>query len=307
MHVALAGVLIERDDLTGAAEHLDASRRLGEHRGLPQNPYRSRVAEARLLEARSDLEGALALLDEAERVHDTDYSPDVAPVPAVRARLRLRRGELADAEAWARERRLSPDDEPTYLREYEHLTLARVLLARRDGADPGAAAGLLARLDAAAVEGARIGSRIEVLVLQALVAQARRDVPSALDALRRAVTLAEAEGFVRVVADEGPPIAALLRALPRHDPAHAYGRRLLAAVVGAPTPRTLVDPLSDRELDVLRLLSSDLGGPDIARELSVSLNTVRTHTKSIYAKLGVTSRRAAVHRAHDLGVLPRRR
>ena len=71
--------------------------------------------------------------------------------------------------------------------------------------------------------------------------------------------------------------------------------------------RSLVDPLSDRELDVLRLLGSDLDGPDIARELSVSLNTMRTHTKSIYAKLGVTSRRAAVRRAHDLGVLPRRR
>ncbi|MDF2977145.1 MAG: ATP-dependent transcriptional regulator, MalT-like, LuxR family [Actinomycetospora sp.] len=305
MHVALAGVLLERDDLTGAAEHLDASRRLGEHRGLPQNPYRSRVVQARLLEARGDLDGALALLDEAERVHDTDYSPDVAPVPAVRARLRLRRGELRDAEAWARDRRLTADDETTYLREYEHLTLARVLLARRDDAGPGAAAGLLARLEAAAEQGARSGSLIEVLVLRALVAQARRDVPSALDALRRAVTLAEPEGFVRVVADEGPPIAALLRALPRHDPAHAHGRRLLAAVVGAPAPRTLVDPLSDRELDVLRLLGSDLGGPEIARELSVSLNTVRTHTKSIYAKLGVTSRRAAVHRAHDLGVLPR--
>ncbi|HWN28970.1 MAG TPA: LuxR C-terminal-related transcriptional regulator [Actinomycetospora sp.] len=303
MHVALAGVLIERDDLTGAAEHLDACRRLGEHRGLPQNPYRSRVTEARLLEARGDLDGALTLLDEAERVHDTDYSPDVAPVPAVRARLRIRRGELRDADAWARERQLSPDDELTYLREYEHLTLARLLLARRDDA----AAGLLDRLHAAAAEGARVGSLIEILVLQALVAQARRDVPSALDALRRAITLAEPEGVVRVVTDEGPALAALLRALPKHDPAYAYGRRLLAALDGAPPPRTLVDPLSDRELDVLRLLGSDLGGPDIARELSVSLNTVRTHTKSIYAKLGVNSRRAAVHRAHDLGVLPRRR
>ncbi|WP_433781399.1 LuxR C-terminal-related transcriptional regulator [Actinomycetospora sp. CA-101289] len=308
MHVALAGVLIERDDLTGAAEHLDTSRRLGEHRGLPQNPYRSRVAEARLLEARGDPDGALTLLDEAERVHDTDYSPDVAPVPAVRARLRLRRGELQHAEAWARERQLAPDDELTYLREYEHLTLARLLLARRDGAGPDAAAGLLARLHAAAEDGGRVGSLIEILVLEALAAQARGDVPSALDALRRAVTLAEPEGVVRVVADEGPSIAVLLRTFTKHDPGYAYGRRLLAPCAGtAPASRALVDPLSERELDVLRLLGSDLDGPDIARELSVSLNTVRTHTKSIYAKLGVNSRRAAVRRAHELGVLPRRR
>ncbi len=304
MHVALAGALIERDELTAAAEHLDTARRLGTHRGLPQNPYRSRVAEARLLGIRGDLDGALALLEEAERVHDGDYSPEVAPVPAVRARLRLRRGELRDAEAWARERRLSPDDEPTYLREYEHITLARLLLARRDDAAPA----LLARLLAAAEEGGRFGSVLEILVLQALAAQARGDVPAALEALRRALALAEAEGVVRVVADEGPPIAALLRTLPRHDPAYGYGRRLLAACAGITSPEpSLVDPLSDRELDVLRLLGSDLDGPDIARELSVSLNTMRTHTKSIYAKLGVTSRRAAVRRAHDLGVLPRRR
>ncbi|PVZ06841.1 LuxR C-terminal-related transcriptional regulator [Actinomycetospora cinnamomea] len=304
MHVALAGALIERDDLTTAAVHLEASRRLGEHRGLPQNPYRSRVVEARLLEARGDPDAALALLDEAEHLYEGDYSPEVAPVPAVRARLRLRRGELRHAEAWARQRQLSPDDDPSYLREYEHLTLARLLLARRDDA----AAGLLARLRAAAEDGGRAGSVLEILVLQALVAQTRGDVPSALDALRRAVALAEPEGVVRVVADEGPPVAALLRALPKHDPAYAFGRRLLAACAGSTSAAsTLVDPLSARELDVLRLLGSDLDGPDIARELSVSLNTVRTHTKSIYAKLGVGSRRAAVRRAHDLGVLPRRR
>ena len=304
MHVALASVLIERDDLTAAAEHLDAGRRLGEHRGLPQNPYRSRVAQARLLEIRGDVDGALALLDEAERVYDGDYSPEVAPVAAVRARLRIRRGELGDAQAWARQRQLAPEDEPTYLREYEHLTLARLLLARRDDA----AGRLLGRLRAAAEEGGRLGSLLEILVLEALGAQARGDVPSALEALRRAVALAEPEGVVRVVADEGAPVAALLRALPKRDPAYRYGRRLLVACGGvAAAPQTLVDPLSDRELDVLRLLGSDLDGPDIARELSVSLNTVRTHTKNIYAKLDVSSRRAAVRRAHELDVFPRRR
>lgn len=241
---------------------------------------------------------------EAERVYDGDYSPEVAPVAAVRARLRIRRGELGDAQAWARQRQLAPDDEPTYLREYEHLTLARLLLARHDDA----VGRLLRRLRAAAEKGGRLGSLLEILVLEALGAQARGDVPSALEALRRAVALAEPEGIVRVVADEGAPIATPLRALPKRDPAYRYGRRLLAACGGvATTPQTLVDPLSDRELDVLRLLGSDLDGPDIARELSVSLNTVRTHTKNIYAKLDVSSRRAAVRRAHELDVFPRRR
>ena len=130
MHVGIAAVLLERDDLAAAGEHLDVSRRLGDHNGLPQNPYRWRVAMARLREAEGDLDAALELLDEADRVYVGDYNPNVRPVPAVRARLRLRRGELDEAEAWARERQLSPDDELSYLREYEHVTLARLLLAR---------------------------------------------------------------------------------------------------------------------------------------------------------------------------------
>jgi DNA-binding NarL/FixJ family response regulator len=224
-------------------------------------------------------------------------------VPAVRARLRVRRRELREADSWARARQLSPDDEPTYLHEYEHLTLARLLLARRDAA----ASGLLERLRASAEDGARLGSVLEILVLQALAAQAGGDIPAALDALRRALALAEPAGAVRVLTDEGPPIAGLLRTLTKQDPAYGYGRRLLAAAPGTTsTPTALVDPLSDRELDVLRLLGSDLDGPDIARELSVSLNTMRTHTKSIYAKLGANTRRTAVRRAHELGVFPRR-
>jgi LuxR family maltose regulon positive regulatory protein len=316
MHVGIAGVLLDRDDLAGAAAHLDTARRLGEPGGLPQNPYRWRVATARLRQAEGDLDAALALLDEADRVYDGDYSPNVAPVPAVRARLRLRRAELREAQAWARDRGLSADDEPTYLREYEHLTLARLLLARQDtaGQDTGAleqATRLLDGLLAAAEEGERGGSVVEVLVLQALAQRARGDTPAALTALHRAVTLAEPEGNVAVFADEGPPMAALLTVLTRQGSAPAAARRLLAAVTrrGGPPPtrQELIDPLSARELDVLRLLGSELDGPDIARELSVSLNTLRTHTRNVYAKLGVNSRRAAVRRGHELDLLPRRR
>jgi LuxR family maltose regulon positive regulatory protein len=101
-------------------------------------------------------------------------------------------------------------------------------------------------------------------------------------------------------------MAALLKALVRKK-ATGYLRRLLASTArtahGTPVTQTLVEPLSERELDVLRLLGSDLDGPDIARELSVSLNTMRTHTKNIYAKLGVTSRREAVRQAHQLNLL----
>lgn len=312
MHVGIAGVLLERDDLVAAGEHLAISHGLGDYNGLPQNPYRWRVTTARLRETEGDLDAALELLDEADRVYLGDYLPNVRPVPAVRARLRLRRGELDEADAWARERQLSPDDELSYLHEYEHVTLARLLLARhrreRDSWSLETALALLDRLLTAAQAGGRGGSVLEVLILQALAHRARGEVPAALTELRRAVTLAQPEGYVRLFADEGPPMAALLKTLTKESPAAGYVRRLLTATTRTEhqpcRPAALVEPLSDRELDVLRLLSSDLDGPDIARALSVSLNTMRTHTRNIYAKLGVTSRRAAVRQAHDLNLLP---
>ena len=132
----------------------------------------------------------------------------------------------------------------------------------------------------------------------------RDDIPAALASLQRAVTLAEPEGYVRIFVDEGPPMASLLRAAAKQGIAPSYVRRLLAAVNttedSTPASQGLIEPLSERELDVLRLLGTDLDGPEIARELVVSLNTVRTHTKNIYAKLGVNNRRAAVRRAKEL-------
>jgi LuxR family maltose regulon positive regulatory protein len=308
MYVGMSEVHRERDDLPAATEQLLRSQELGEHTGLPQNRYRWRVAMARVREAEGDLGGALDLLNEAERLYVGDFFPNVRPVPALRARVRAAQGELGEALGWARERGLSFDDDLSYLREFEHITLARVLLARytdeRAERPIQQATRLLEGLLRAAEEGQRTGSVIEILVLQALTHQARDDVPAALASLRRALTLAEPEGYVRIFADEGPPMASLLRAAAKLRIAPGYVRRLLAAINktedGTTASQGLTQPLSERELDVLRLLGTDLGGPEIARELIVSLNTVRTHTKNIYAKLGVNNRRAAVRRAREL-------
>ena len=129
-------------------------------------------------------------------------------------------------------------------------------------------------------------------------------MPAAFASLEQALTMAEPERYVRVFLDEGPPMAALLRAAAQQGVARDHVRRLVAGGSATeqspPVQRGLVEPLSSRELDVLRLLRTDLSGPDIARELMVSLNTMRTHTKNIYAKLGVNNRRAAVRRAREL-------
>ncbi len=308
MHVGMSELLRERNDLDSARQHLQTSTELGQHAGLPQNAYRSRVALARICQAQGDLAAAEDLLDEAERVYTGDYSPEVRPIAALRERVHLAQGKIDDALAWAHDRHLFATDALSYLHEFEHVTLARILLAQ--GAVGGAegprdgATRLLGRLLAAANEGRRTGSVIEISVLQALDHDLRGDTSAALAALERALMLAEPEGYVRVFIDEGPPMTALLRATVQHGRTRDYARRLLAldstTARPAPAQRGLVEPLSARELHVLRLLRTDLSGPEIASELTVSLNTVRTHTKSIYAKLGVNNRRAAVSRADQL-------
>jgi LuxR family transcriptional regulator, maltose regulon positive regulatory protein len=314
MHVGMSEVHRERDDLQAATRQLLRSQELGEHSGLPQNRYRWRVAMARIRQAEGNLDGALDLLNEAERLYVGDYFPNVRPVPALRARVQVAQGALGEALGWAREQGLSVNDDLSYLREFEHITLARVLLARYQDEHPERcvheATRLLERLLRAAEEGGRTGRVIEILVLQGLAHQMLGDIPAALFSLQRVVTLAEPEGYVRVFIDEGPPMAPLLRALAKQGTAGNYVRRLLAAATetehDGPVRQDLIEPLSDRELDVLRLLGTELDGPAIARELVVSLSTVRTHAKHIYAKLAVTSRRAAVRRAAELGLPPTR-
>ncbi len=311
MYVGMSGIHRERNDLQTATEHLRRSKELGEHIGLPQNQYRWCVAMARIREAQGDLDRALDLLHEAERLYVGDFSPNVRPLAASVARVWVAQGKIGEALDWVRERGLSVSDEPSYLREFEHITLVRVLLAqftsnRRDRSIHEAME-LLERLLHAAEEGGRTGSIIEILVLQALANLLRGDIPAALGPLHQALTLAEPEGYIRMFVDEGPPMALLLEASAKHGIAPKYVRHLLRAF-GSVEDRTLVkqgliEPLSERELDVLRLLATGLNGPEIARELVVSLNTMRTHTKSIYSKLGVNDRQAAVRRAKELELL----
>jgi LuxR family maltose regulon positive regulatory protein len=304
MHVGLATCHLERNELDEAREHLRLCHELGDHLGLPKHPHRWRIAQARLREAEGDLAEAVRLLDEAEQVYDGDFSPDAWPVAAMRARLWIRQGRPDLAIAWASHRGVTTGDELGYLREFEHVTLARALLALRDPA----AGAFLRDLLAAAEAGGRAGSALEIRVLLALSLQQLGEVDGAVAELAPALALGESEDHVRTFTAEGPEMAMLLDAAAERGVSTQYVARLLGAsrtgqpVVPASTG-ALVDPLSDRELAVLRLLSSELSGPEIARHLVVSLNTVRTHTKNIYAKLGVGSRRAAVGRAEQLGLL----
>ena len=311
MHAGLSELCREQNELQAAHRHILESQKLGEGAGLPQHPYRWRVAMAHLLRDEGDFDGAASLLDEAERVFIGDFFPNIRPVPAIKARAYIAQGRLDDALRWQGGAGIGVDDELSYLREFEHITLARLLLAQLNDDDSAAVdrlSSLLERLTKAAGDGGRNGSAIELSILQALVHR-RGDIGAALVHLQRAVALAEPEGYVRLFVNEGPPMQALLKLALKRGIAPAYLRKLHAAF----SPREalpqkhpdLIEPLSERELDVLRLLRSELGGTEIARELMVSPNTMRTHTKNIYDKLGVNSRRSAVRRAEELGLLGR--
>ena len=320
LHRAMSEILLVRGDLDAAGEELGIGRDQGEEASTTDWRYRVSITEARVAEARGDLQGALELLDEAERFHIRTPLPEVRPVDAMRARIWTRLGDAARALAWASGRGLRIDGPFGFLDEFGHLALARALIARfgadQDEATIGSAISLLERLLAAAETGGRQGSAIEILALLALAQGARGGTAASLGALDRAVGMAEPEGYAGIFLGEGPPMTGLLKKLEPKTAAplsrtwirtllsmSAPGtRQRLSPPEAGAAPPPLLEPLSERELDVLRLLGTDLGGPEIARELYISLNTFRTHTKNIYDKLGVNSRRAAVSRAAALGL-----
>jgi LuxR family maltose regulon positive regulatory protein len=311
MHTGLAEVAYQRGRLDEAREHLEAARRSGEEYAFPRDPYRSRVVRARILQAEGDVDAAVTLLDEAERLYVSDFSPNVRPVSTIRARVLVAHGRLAEPRAWARRLGLSVTDDVSYLHESTLTTFARLLVAEAseaDGVPIAPALELLDRLRTAAEEGRRDGSLLEILIVRALARQAAGDPAGALADLDAAIDLAAPDGYVRIFLDEGPSMVRLLKVAARRPNAAGHIHELLRVAsalepLRAPAQQGLIEPLSERELEVLRLLRSELDGPEMAAALFVSLNTLRTHTKNIYAKLGVGSRRAAIQRASELGLL----
>ena len=317
LHVGLSEIDVEAGDLESARRHLEAAAALADRAGMNESRFRWFVAMGLLARADGDPEGAGQLLDQAEQLYRPGFYPEVRPIAAIRARIWIAQGKLSEAADWARDRGVSATDEARYLSEYDHLTLVRLLLAQhRAHQDTGAldqAVGLLDRLS----RGRRdrrdapgVSSRSACCRPWSHDAQGRR--PRALEILAQALDLApEPESYVRLFLDEGAPMLSLLRDAERAASAGDHARRLLSARRTArDRPRTRGRAARSRGRGVERpgtagapAADSELTGPEIARELFVSHNTVRTHTKHIFTKLDVTNRRAAVVRARERGLL----
>jgi LuxR family maltose regulon positive regulatory protein len=315
LYIGLAAVALQRNELDQAAEWLqrvEQSRSNAQHAGARN---RWCIAMAHVAIARVQLDEALQLLDEAEAHERPDPVPRTRPIAAIRARVAIRQGSFDVAERWAAEGGIANVESFDFLREYEHVTYARLLIARGvAGADSDVpreplkeAAALLQKITDSALAGGRQSTAIESLILHAVVLDAQNQTRGATDALGRALTLAEPAGMIRVFVDEGRAVRELLRQ-PALRAGHAtFIRRIQSSFPGdEAAPLATVRPvelLTKRELEILRLIAAGMRNEDIATHLFISPSTTKRHVANIYTKLDAHHRTEALNRAAELNLL----
>jgi len=319
MHLGLSEIYLEQNRLEEAKQHLNSARECGEQTYIYRWQHLLSLLKIRIAEAEGDLSSALAFMKEAEHSFIPTPVPILRPLGAWKTRLWLKQGSLSSAEGWAQERGFSVDDEASYPSEFDHITYIRVLFAQAKlgGAEPvlPGAMKLLGSLLKAAVAGHRIGSRIEILVLQALGHQALGKGSAALSSLESALAVAEPEGYVQVFLNEGAPLAELLTDVVAQGGQSEFVCGLLAQFspykpqeknkTHAPavaSSQPLVEPLSQRELEVLQCISQGLSNQEISERLFLALSTVKGHNQNIFGKLQVQRRTEAIVRARELGL-----
>lgn len=302
--VYMADVLREWNDLTAAEDLVrEGVARCSEWAGLAEMALDGCVTLARLLQARGDADDAfdaLSMGDALGRGAHVSQSPE--RIALARVWLWLDFGDETAVTRWVRSQQSGPQ-EPGYVSLLERVMQARVHLAQQR---PDEAFAALDRLLEVAEAGGLGGCTIEILALRALSLQGQGQIAQAMPVLARALELAEPQGYIRLFVDEGAGMARLLREARSRGAASAYVDNLLAAFAAAGTPTGddgLVEPLSPRELELLRLLASGLSTTEIAEQLFITTGTARNHLKSIYGKLDVHSRVQAIERARTLRVL----
>jgi LuxR family maltose regulon positive regulatory protein len=272
----------------------------------------SRIELAYISQASGNDEQAHASIQEAILLYES-ISPWANKLAAAhQAKMDLERGDIDAGERWAQANDLVTDGDFEFHREIEYLVLARVLIAQKRFEE---AHSLVERIYRIAQEIGKRQTELEGLILLALVISVQGETDQALVYLEKALSIGEPEGFIRVFVDEGPPLARLLYEALTRGLAPDYVRRLLAAFPAEERKRTeppksqaseseLIEPLSERERDVLQLIAEGLTNREIGERLFLSLNTVKAHTRNIYGKLDTHNRTQAVARARALGVLP---
>jgi len=303
----LAAVHLEWGELSEAVAELAAGMALTQQGGIGYNALAELCTQVRLRQALGDEEGALAALHQAESLLRYNPSRSAAVQLAECAvRFWLQAGQVETAVAWADGRSLSVSglplsDLPLIAQEVQQVTWARMALAQ---ARPDDVLIIYSRVERQARAAGRLARVIEIGLLAALAQEMKGETVVALDTLGQIVGLTQPEGHVQIFVESGAPMLHLLRQLVANQPA-PYLQTLIAAFPPAlqGAAAGLVEPLSPREMEVLRLIASGLSNKQITTELAVSLNTVKKHTSHIYDKLGVNGRTQAIARARELNLL----
>ncbi len=275
--------------------------------------HRLFLSRAQCEMAQGRLDDALSSLEQAKEHFQQIPLPEVRQAETLVARVWLKQGKLSLAEEWVRKRGLVLDAPIHYLDEFDYMTFVRVGLARLQGRWDEALASrlhtLCERMYYAATEGQRGRSLIEIRLLQSLLYNVQGDKTGALECLEEALALAASEGYVQLFLNEGASLRGLIQDVHVKGELRSYVERLRTTWAAGEeattcTQQSLIEPLTEREMEVLRMLETQRSGPEIARELYISLSTMRTHTRNIYSKLDVNNRRGAVQRALEIGLLP---
>jgi LuxR family maltose regulon positive regulatory protein len=306
----MSRVYCERNDLKAALSYAREGLKLAKLWGQADALVEGYLHLANALHAHGEQDDALEAIRQARQLAAGIGNWYRLAVETREVSLQLAGGDTTLAVHWVEKNGLSIDDrfEPHDL--FAYLTLARVLLARNKTDE---ALRLLKRLLSVAEEIGATQSLITILLLQGLAHQAQGDDDQALAALERALNLAEPEGYVRTFVNAGPPMARLLYQAAERDIQRPYVGRLLAAFAELPPepapdkprqPARLIEPLSEREIEILQLLAEGLTNREIGQKLVISPGTVKVHTANIYSKLDVHNRTQAVTLAQNLGILP---
>ncbi len=320
VYVLWGETCFEQGEIEEAKGLLEEAKNLGPFAALSETKYRWPLLMARIKQAEGKLDAAFEFFEEAEQQYTINPTPETRPISAWKTRLFLVQGQLREAEDWVRNQNLSINDDLSYLREFEHITLVRVLIAKsknsREDQYLKEAKSLLGRLLAAAEKGKRWGSVVEILILLTIIYDLLGDRPSAIASLHRAFMQAKPEEYFQIFLNEEIQLLPLLgdkslremaadivQQLPETEQVNDSTPQQPFLMRPSQTVRPLLESLSRRELEVLRLIAKGLSNREISERLFLALSTVKGHNQKIFDKLEVQRRTEAVARARELGLI----